>query len=257
MPGRPDWRSSSAAQTLSQLDRAGFAWEFLRRNPDYHRDYRRIAEAAEGAARAPAAFSKRWGLTICLPPELSAAEASVLWRPELLPHCVVVVPAPDRFDGARRFRLAELGPLTLTFRESGDLHVLMKDAAGVQQLWLRSLRLGQPMAVLIPLDEHVLLRIGGLLRLQRRLAGEPLAPLPKGWALTARLRRRLVLMVRALDGHMAQATYREIAAALYGAGAVARYSWKTSSIRGQTIRLVKDAVVAMKGGYRKLLRGGR
>jgi hypothetical protein len=27
--------------------------------------------------------------------------------------------------------------------------------------------------------------------------------------------------------------------------------------RGQTIRLVKDAVVTMEGGYRKLLRGGR
>jgi len=96
------------------------------------------------------------------------------------------------------------------------------------------------MAALIPLDEHVLLRVGGLLRLQRRLAGEALVPLPKGWALTARLRRRLVLMVRALDGHMAQATYREIADALYGHGAVVRYSWKTSSIRGQTIRLAEQ-----------------
>lgn len=257
MPGRPDWRSSSAAQTLNQLDRAGFAWEFLRRNPDYRKDYRRIVEDAEGAARAAAACGERWGLVFRLPPELPAAETPVLWRPELLPHNVVVVPAPTRFAGARRFRLAELGPLTLAFRESRDLHILLKDALGAQQLWLRGLRAGQPMAVLIPLDEHVLLRIGGLLRLQRRLAGEALAPLPNGWALTARLRRRLVLMVRALDGHMAQATYREIAVALYGSGAVARYSWKTSSIRGQTIRLVKDAVVAMKGGYRKLLRGGR
>jgi len=62
-------------------------------------------------------------------------------------------------------------------------------------------------------------------------------------------------MVRALDGHQAQASYREIALTLYGPAAVARYPWKTSSIRGQTIRLVKDAVVTMEGGYRKLLRG--
>jgi hypothetical protein len=42
---------------------------------------------------------------------------------------------------------------------------------------------------------------------------------------------------------------------LYGAEAVARYVWKTSSIRGQTIRLVQDAVRMMRGGYRNLLRG--
>jgi hypothetical protein len=62
-------------------------------------------------------------------------------------------------------------------------------------------------------------------------------------------------MVRALDAHLADATYREIADALYGAEAVTRYAWKTSSVRGQTIRLVKDAIGMMRGGYRKLLRG--
>ena len=257
MPGRSDWRSSSAAETLSQLDRAGFAWEFLRRNPDYRKDYSRIADDAEGGAQAAATIGERWGLVFRLPPELPAADAPVVWRPELLPHSVILVPAPDGFDKVRRFRLADLGSLSLAFRHSHDLHVLLQGTAGAHQLWLHGLCPGQPMAALIPLDEHILLRVGGLLRLQRRLAGEALVPLPKGWALTARLRRRLVLMVRALDGHMAQATYREIADALYGHGAVVRYSWKTSSIRGQTIRLVKDAVVAMQGGYRKLLRGGR
>ena len=62
-------------------------------------------------------------------------------------------------------------------------------------------------------------------------------------------------MIRALDGHLADASYREIAGALFGTAAVTRYAWKTSSIRGQTIRLVKDAIATMRGGYRKLLRG--
>jgi hypothetical protein len=118
-------------------------------------------------------------------------------------------------------------------------------------------RIGTGLAAIIPLDETVLLRVAGLLRLQRRLAGGFVGPVPRGWELTARLRQRLVLMVRALDGHQAQASYREIALALYGQAAVARYPWKTSSIRGQTIRLVKDAVFIMEGGYRRLLRGSR
>jgi hypothetical protein len=62
-------------------------------------------------------------------------------------------------------------------------------------------------------------------------------------------------MVPAHGGHLDQASYREIADALFGTEAVARYAWKTSSIRGQTIRLVNDAVRIMRGGYRKLLSG--
>jgi hypothetical protein len=124
-------------------------------------------------------------------------------------------------------------------------------------LWLRDVHTETEMAAIIPLDESFLLRVAGLLRLQRRLAGKTPGPIPRGWDLTARLRQRLVLMVRALDGHQAQASYREIALALYGPAAVARYPWKTSSIRGSTIRLVQDAVVTMEGGYRKVLRGRR
>jgi len=48
-----------------------------------------------------------------------------------------------------------------------------------------------------------------------------------------------------------------VAMALYGPEAVARFPWKTSSVRGQTIRLVADAVAMMDGGYRKLLRASR
>ena len=40
MSEAPDWRSASAYAYLNRLDRSGFAWEFLRRNPNYHRDYR-------------------------------------------------------------------------------------------------------------------------------------------------------------------------------------------------------------------------
>jgi hypothetical protein len=114
-----------------------------------------------------------------------------------------------------------------------------------------------PIAALIPLDASVLPRLAGLLRFQRHLDGRPGGPLPPAWTITIRLRRRLVAMVRALDGRLAAASYREIAVVLYGRDAVAKYPWKTSSVRGQTIRLVKDAVATMEGGYRQLLRGSR
>lgn len=66
---------------------------------------------------------------------------------------------------------------------------------------------------------------------------------------------RLVLMLRALDGHLAEASYREIARVLFGIQRLERESWKTSSLRDQTIRLVKGGLALMRAGYRRLLRG--
>jgi len=69
-------------------------------------------------------------------------------------------------------------------------------------------------------------------------------------------RDRLVSMVRALDGHLAEASYREIAQVLFGARRVEGEMWKTSSLCDRTIRLVKGGLALMRAGYRKLLRGG-
>jgi len=74
-------------------------------------------------------------------------------------------------------------------------------------------------------------------------------------ALTRQRRDRLVLMVRALDGHLAEASYREIAEALFGTRRVERDTWKTSSLRDRTIRLVRGGIDLMRAGYRRLLRG--
>lgn len=67
MPITPDWRSDSAADALERLGRAGFAQEFLRRNHDYRRDYRRMARlVGTGAVSeddATLALARRWGLS--------------------------------------------------------------------------------------------------------------------------------------------------------------------------------------------------
>lgn len=170
---------------------------------------------------------------------------------------MILVPAPDSFTNARRFDRLDRSLDVTAIQGADGHHIVLQDLEGAHRLWLRGLRPGVRMAALVALDADALLRLAGVLRLRRHLDGRPAGPVPRAWTITARLRRRLVLMVRALDGHHAGASYREIALALYGPGAVAAYPWKTSSLRGQTIRLVKDAVAAMKGGYRRLLRGSR
>ena len=62
-----DWRLQDAGDALKELDRAGLAWEFLRRNPEYRENYRQALERiASGVITEEAAMteiSRRWGLS--------------------------------------------------------------------------------------------------------------------------------------------------------------------------------------------------
>jgi hypothetical protein len=70
MPRTTDWRSQHAVDALLELDRAGLAWEFLRRNPDYREDFRqtsqRITSAEISEEAAMTEFSRRWGVSFRL-----------------------------------------------------------------------------------------------------------------------------------------------------------------------------------------------
>lgn len=65
-----DWRSPHFHEQFDRYDRADFAQEFLRRNPDYRRDYHE-ATVEPNKRKAHAALSQiadRWGLLCCFRP---------------------------------------------------------------------------------------------------------------------------------------------------------------------------------------------
>jgi hypothetical protein len=65
MPPVRQWRSEDAYAYLNDLEPAELAWEFLRRNPEYQRDYRTAADStADQADQAelPESLIARWGL---------------------------------------------------------------------------------------------------------------------------------------------------------------------------------------------------
>jgi hypothetical protein len=244
---------------LKDLDRSGIAWEFLRRDPEYCEHYASVLQRMDSGAisreTALSELSDRWGCMFIRDPNLPADADPLLWRPELAPVGVTLVATPDGYPEAHGPLPRDVDAARVRLQRADGLHLLIEDADGDHRLWLPGASASDKLAAMVVLDDRFALRIAALIRFQRRLAGRPTGPLPKGWQITPRHRRRLALMLRALDGHLARASYREIADALFGSEAVARYAWKTSSIRGQTIRLVKDAVRTMKGGYRRLLRG--
>lgn len=61
----PDWRLQTTERALNRLERQGFAWEFLRRNPDYRSDYDRLRSmpaGQPGASLAHRSAALQWGL---------------------------------------------------------------------------------------------------------------------------------------------------------------------------------------------------
>jgi hypothetical protein len=62
MPTTPDWRDAAAYAYLQNLNRAELAWEFLRRDPNYNRDFRAAARRTFDEAAFPERLTRRWGL---------------------------------------------------------------------------------------------------------------------------------------------------------------------------------------------------
>lgn len=108
-----------------------------------------------------------------------------------------------------------------------------------------------PSAVLLPLDQFFESRATAAIRLWRGLAGRNPGPNPA--ALPKTRRDRLILALRALDGRLADATYREIASVLFGEAGLSDRGWKSHDLRDRTIRLVRFGLGMMRSGYRRLL----
>ncbi|WP_316161065.1 transcriptional regulator domain-containing protein [Bradyrhizobium sp. SZCCHNRI20481] len=57
-----NWRSFESYKKLETADAADFAWECLRRNPDYRRDYSDLLAQDKDGPTDPE-FRRRWGLS--------------------------------------------------------------------------------------------------------------------------------------------------------------------------------------------------
>lgn len=67
MPEGSSWRDAARYDYLQQLPPAEVAWEFLRRNAEYARDYARAARNKDAASND--ALTARWGLRFRDKPE--------------------------------------------------------------------------------------------------------------------------------------------------------------------------------------------
>jgi hypothetical protein len=107
----------------------------------------------------------------------------------------------------------------------------------------------EPLSLVIPLDGNLPDRLATALRFWQSLTAHP----PEDPRLTLQRRKRIRNILQASDGRTGGASYQNIARAMFGEARLASESWKTSSIRDVTIRLVRDGKALIDGGYRSLL----
>jgi len=57
-----DWRSPAAYKFAKSIPAAGFAWEYLRRDDEYRREFQSLTTSIKPDPERLEAFVQRWGL---------------------------------------------------------------------------------------------------------------------------------------------------------------------------------------------------
>jgi hypothetical protein len=173
-------------------------------------------------------------------------ESAPVWMPYVLPTIVCLTelgasrsnPAFRSPVGASRI-LSALSPGDHILRVSGVVLRLHISTFGIKTY-----------GVALPLDRLFEYRVAAAMNVWRWLSGRTPVPLQM---MPLRQRKRLILALRVLDGRLSNASYREIADALFGLGDAAGRAWKNHDLRDRTIRIARLGTSMMTSGYKQLL----
>lgn len=268
MPAEDDaWLLKSTYAWTDALPGSGWAWEYARRNPEFHKSWH---DGIEGfvpqSHRATAHWITRgvtrssldaWGCLYADDWRLDARTASVVWAPSVFRAAVsmIAVAADTPLNAGVVDLLGTEVRTVVLHMPDGIQHVLYRDGVESLHLVVNGADVSSPVHLLTDMDmspeqaryhAHALkslseMRASG--RLQQSLCRKPPRP------------ARLQHVLQALDGSLAGAPPREIAVALFGAARVDR-DWDVPghNLRDQVRRAVKRGQALMKGGYRSFLK---
>lgn len=244
------WHPMAAYLYVLHLDGPALAWEYLRRNPDYRRDWLRRRGGSADVLAQP------WDLRLLEDPARDAREARPVWLPDPV-GLVHLCPIEAQSDDEGRFDLWRLpGHKHLT--HDGDRLVLTCELAGHVLRGAVSPGLGAGMAYTYAVRAGSRLgerwrAVEGDLALWEAAGAEPTAASRRRPGRTALLHLRAL---QALDGTLAGASQREVAEVLFGRSTVAERWSEDSDLRAQVRRLIRRGQTLMRGGYRRLLYTG-
>lgn len=233
---------------ILQLDGPALAWEYLRRNPDYVREWQRHRRLPRSE------WAWRWGLYLPEDPMRDAREVLPDWLvdPDRL---VLVHPDDDPPRDAPPFRL---------WRFPGRKR-LVHDGRRLllgSQLADHTLRLAISPAMEDGMAYAYAVRAGARLSRRWHAVQSELAVLAaadlrvRAGIVSGRPGRASLLHMQglqALDGVLAGASQRKVAEVLFGSAAIAERWHADSELRAYVRRLIRRGRRLVQGDYRQLL----
>lgn len=237
------WQPSAAYLYVLHLDGPALAWEYLRRHPDYRRDWLRRCRHVDPG--------RRWGLRFLEDPTLDARDAHPAWFPD---HDGVLqlYPDADPPPNAQRFAFWQLpGHKHLIHDGRRLLLVARWPGCCVRLAITDELEDGMAYAYAVRACAELRPRYHLLAHELEKLAMNETAsgaarPRPSSTALLE------PHTLQALDGALAGASLRTVARVLFGATAVASDWHADGALRARVRRLVRRGQTLMRGDYRRL-----
>ncbi len=252
-----DWRDPENYRWMTELPRTAWAWEFLRRNPSYRGDYAGHLAASCASNQSEHGDALAWSLLRFEDPARDARKANVLWQMKACREVLPLAAAPMRAGTAvDTLRLSALQCRTTVYDygvEERTEVLLAQDGRSLQltifgQTPLEEALLLTPALPVAPYNKSRLLAV-------RRLADV----VKHGWLRPSLYKRerqsnRLARVVQALDGWLANAPQREIAACLFSRDRVVR-DWQHpgNHLRDHVRRAVAYGRELMTTKYRRFL----
>jgi hypothetical protein len=232
---------------MVDLSRIGWAWEFLRRNPEYRK---------QSVEEKDTVNSGDWGLRRFEDHTLDARKAEIFWLSEA---CTAVLPVralPLEGDGkALNVSQLKCGMGALPAEDGRSVDILFHHDCRFLQISVTgagSIVDVQLLAAVVPMPKHSAARVLALRRFANLVTSGTLQP---NLYPPERRAPRLTKVLQALDCWLAQRTYRDIALLMYGAKRVdAEWNDPRDNLRDQVRRAVYYGRTLMNGGYRQFLR---
>ncbi|MCF7220465.1 DUF2285 domain-containing protein [Marilutibacter chinensis] len=239
------WYPTAAYLYALHLDGPALAWEYLRRHPDYRRDWLRRRRRPETA--------HVWGLRLLEDPALDARDAHPAWFPD---HDGVIQLHPDadpppeahafefwRLPGHKHL-IHDGKRLVLTARWPGCcVRLALSPGLADGMAYLYAVR-----ACAAPCASYrtITVELDKLATVDGSVPAAAAHSRPTPAALLE------LHTLQALDATLAGASLRETATGLFGAEAVAAGWYTDGGLRSRVRRLVRRGQSLMRGGYRRL-----
>ena len=244
-PSAKHWYPTAAYLYVLHLDGLALAWEYLRRHPDYRRDWLRRHRRSDDA--------QHWGLRVLEDPALDARDAHPAWFPD---HDSVVqlYPDADPPPDAVVFAFWRISGQKHLIHDGKRLVLIVRQPDGYLRLaFAPGLEDGMAYVYAIRASPTPCIRFRAFLCEQKKLTvasdAVPAAvvrPRPSAVSLLE------LHTLQALDATLAGASLREVAEGLFGADAVAAGWYTDGGLRSKVRRLVRRGKALKRGGYRVL-----